>query len=67
MTLTDSQVSTIANALRCAADQYEDDALACNGRLGEQFRQQAVEARELADALEQADTLSLAVAAGVFQ
>lgn len=58
MTLTDSQVSTIANALRTAAERYE--AYARVARLAEPFTRQAVEARELADRLEQADSLSLA-------
>jgi hypothetical protein len=78
--LTDSEVSTIANALRAAADVYvadrdtyrkvagdipgdtESGAIKRAGhlRVAEQFERQAIEARELAGRLEQAESVRLA-------
>jgi hypothetical protein len=61
-TLTESEVSTLTNALRCAADRYEADAETCRKaedplpegwrRMAEQFDKQVGEARDLAEKLE---------------
>lgn len=56
--------STLANALRAAAHQYDDDAETCavasgHERLAESFKTQAAEARKLADDIEQAATIRL--------
>lgn len=65
---------TLANALRVAAEQYACDALAMKAepndldqrmptatrrRIAEQFERQAIEAIDLALAIEQADTIDL--------
>lgn len=64
-----AQRHTLANALRVAADQYAADAEGFRKyaegdapqfkRTVEQFEHQAKEARELADAIEQAATIRL--------
>jgi hypothetical protein len=51
---------TLANALRVAADQYDSCAAqSVTPRLTEQFKRQALEARELAAAIEEADVIRL--------
>lgn len=54
--LTDSQVWTIVNALRTAAEQYGKDA-AGDPNLHEQFMRQKGQAEVLADLLEGADVV----------
>lgn len=56
--------STLANALRLAALQYDQDAetsarVPGHDRLAESFKTQAREARKLADEIEQAATIGL--------
>lgn len=56
--------STLANALRVAAIQYQTDAETCrrepgHERIVEAFEQQSHEAIALADMIEQADTIRL--------
>lgn len=57
-----AQRSTLIQALRDAAEQYEDlakdDARELDG-LGDQFARQAADCRRLMDEIEQADTISL--------
>jgi hypothetical protein len=64
---------TLVNALRVAADQYDADALVHNSpptdamywspegrrRIVETFERQAIDARKLADAIEQAERIEL--------
>lgn len=53
MTLNDSQIWTVINALRVAAEQYDKDFKeAAHDRTKEQFAKQRDEARDLADQLE---------------
>jgi hypothetical protein len=62
MTLSDSQVSAIAHALHVAAEQYDDTAMNDCGdfpSLRDQFTRQGIEARELAELLEQAETIEV--------
>ena len=54
--LTDSQVYTIVNALRAAADLYASDAIA-NPVLYAQFMRQRGQAEVLADMLEGSDVV----------
>jgi hypothetical protein len=54
--LTDSQVWALVNALRVAADQYQQDART-SPRLSRQFEGQTAQARELADLLEGSDVV----------
>lgn len=53
LTLTESNWSTVANALRYAANGYSENAYDCDRnnlpRLAEQFRKQRAEALRLAD------------------
>lgn len=53
-TLTDSELSTLSNALHVAADIYDKDAAteSVTPRFREQFARQATECRALADKLE---------------
>lgn len=46
--------TTVSNAMRVAADQYEADAATCNEspRLALRFREQCEECRAIADAVE---------------
>ena len=61
--LTDAETTTITNALRVAADTYDDDAESFrpvqneDGKLWQQFAKQAIEARALADRMERAETI----------
>jgi hypothetical protein len=52
--LTDSELSTLTNALHVAAEIYDKDAAteSVTPRFREQFERQAIEARALADKLE---------------
>jgi hypothetical protein len=50
--LTDSELSTLTNALHVAADIYDADA-ASSESFREQFERQAKEARALAEKLEE--------------
>jgi hypothetical protein len=54
--LTDSQVCTIVNALRVAAEQYAHDAMD-NSTLHSQFMRQKGQAEVLADLLEGSDVV----------
>ena len=58
---TDTEVSTITNALRVAAERFKEHASAADfdGRLREQFERQQSEVLELADTLDQCDVLSM--------
>jgi len=69
-TLDDNKISTIAHALRVAGDRYIADAKtaldtytgaaeAAGRRLCEQFERQAREVRDLADLLDQAETIEV--------
>ena len=56
--------STVVNALYCAADKFDANAkelaeIPNHGRVAEQFKRQAVEARKIAEQIEQADTIEL--------
>lgn len=53
--------STLANALRLAAVQYDRNACISHGneQLAESFKTQARDARKLADEIEQAATIRL--------
>lgn len=58
VTLDEGEQSTIANALRVAAEQYDRDAQVCaetpgQTRVAEQFRRQAEEARKMAAELDE--------------
>jgi hypothetical protein len=64
--LTEDQKWLVTNSLRVAAEQYEHNARAVPGAasyagLAEQFRTQAREASDLAAAIENADTVYLAL------